>query len=149
MVKDITKEILGRIGKYIVEGLTEEESCILSDVKYTDLTKLKENNEDIRDYISKQMVEFKYAHLKEMQTKKSEKTSQWLLERLRPEDFYIGSKKNQGNTTVNIIGTIIRQIQNDDNSISLISKTREDVAEKIIEAKIIEEEDIKIIDTLN
>lgn len=124
MSKPIDTKILALIGKYILEGLTESEACLMSDAKLEDLDILKENNEKIRDFIEKQKVKFKYSHLQEMQTKKSDKTSQWLLERLRPEDF--STQKSKSATTINIIGTIIKQIQQDDRPTQLVSRTRED-----------------------
>jgi hypothetical protein len=123
MHRTIDKELLKQIGMYITDGLTEEESCIMAGCSYDDLNTLKENNEDIRIFIEKMKVKFKHAHLKEMQSKKSEKTSQWLLERLRPEDFYIGARSKVSNQTVNIIGTIINEIQEDRNT-GLIASTQ-------------------------
>ena len=147
MIKPIDTIILGKIGQYIIEGLTEEEACILSEVSYDNLVALKEKNEEIRNFISQMRVKFKYAHLKEMQTKKSEKTSQWLLERLRPEDFYIGARSKTPQT-VNIIGTIIQQIQND-NTRPLISRTREDRLNQGGESNEDNREPARVIEVLN
>lgn len=147
MIKPIDTIILGKIGQYIIEGLTEEEACILSEASYDNLVALKEKNEDIRNFIAQMRVKFKYAHLKEMQTKKSEKTSQWLLERLRPEDFYIGARSKTPQT-VNIIGTIIQQIQND-NTRPLISRIREDRLNQGGESNEDNREPARVIEVLN
>jgi hypothetical protein len=147
MIKPIDTIILGKIGQYIIEGLTEEEACILSEASYDNLVALKEKNEDIRNFIAQMRVKFKYAHLKEMQTKKSEKTSQWLLERLRPEDFYIGNRSKTPQT-VNIIGTIIQQIQND-NTRPLISRTREDRLNQESESNEDNQGPARVIEVLN
>lgn len=147
MIKPIDTIILGKIGQYIIEGLTEEEACILSEASYDNLLALKEKNEDIRNFITQMRVKFKYAHLKEMQTKKSEKTSQWLLERLRPEDFYIGARSKTPQT-VNIIGTIIQEIQND-NTRPLISRTREDRLNQGGESNEDNREPARVIEVLN
>ena len=69
MIKPIDTPILAKIGQYIIEGLTEEEACILSEASYDNLVALKESNEDIRNFVAQMRVKFKYAHLKEMQTK--------------------------------------------------------------------------------
>ena len=122
MSKAIDKNSLSMIGRFILEGLSESEACIMADARLEDLISLKEKNEDIREFIDKSKVQFKYSHLQEMQTKKSDKTSQWLLERLRPEDFATGRSRMA--TTINVIQTIIQQIQNDDNS-QLITRGRE------------------------
>lgn len=147
MIKPIDTIILGKIGQYIIEGLTEEEACILSEASYDNLVALKEKNEDIRNFIAQMRVKFKYAHLKEMQTKKSEKTSQWLLERLRPEDFYIGARSKTPQT-VNIVGTIIQQIQND-NTRPLISRTREDRLNQGGESNEDNREPARVVEVLN
>jgi Ribonuclease G/E len=140
------KTTLAKIGKYILDGLTEEEACTLSDVKFEELNRIKENNEKVRDYITKCKINFKHFHILEMQKKKSEKTSQWLLERLRPEDFNI-SQRSKNPTTVNVIGTIINQIQND-NDRPLIVRSREDRFESEIKS---DQEDLgrEIVKILN
>ena len=82
-----SKETLSDIGGYILNGMSEQESCILSGVLYKDLQVLQEGSDTVRDYIKKKHIQFKHNHLREIQSKKSEKTSQWLLEKLRPEEF--------------------------------------------------------------
>lgn len=123
MAKKITKEILVDIGKYIQDGLSEKEACILCDVDHADLCTMKEMSDDITKFLEKQMVLFKHAHLKEIQSKKSEKNSMWVLEKLMPEQF--GSKaKNPEGPTVNIIRQIIMSIQNGADTGSIISPIR-------------------------
>jgi hypothetical protein len=131
MSKPIDKERLTQIGKYILEGLTESEAAIMSDAKVEDLQALKEKNEEVRDFIDKSKIQFKYSHIHEIQTKKSDKASQWLLERLRPEDFATGRSKVTNN--INVIATIIKQIQQDD-TIQLITRNRQDRFESGIES---------------
>jgi hypothetical protein len=147
MTQPIDKGVLAKIGQFIIEGLTEEEACILSGADYNNLLTLKENNEDVRNYIAKQRVLFKHAHLREMQSKKSEKTSQWLLERLRPEDFYIGARSRTPQT-INVIGTIINQIQNDTTPL-ISTRTREDRHQSEIESNEDSQEPGRVIEILN
>jgi len=118
---EITKENLEAIGKYIATGMTEQEACILSDVRYLDFMDLKERNIKVREFIEKKKVRFKYSHLSEIQKNKSDKNSQWLLEKLVPE-FSPKSRGMEGNT-INIIGQIIKEIQNDSEPIINISRT--------------------------
>lgn len=115
MAYSITKEKLNSVGLYILEGLSEREACILSDISYIDLQDLKENQSIVRDFIEKKHIEFKHAHLKEIQKHKSEKNSQWMLEKLRPDEF--GTKGKNPDAPVNIISMIINQIQNEDQGI--------------------------------
>lgn len=108
----ITKEVLLKIGEHILEGMAEKEACILSGVSHIDLVALKSAHENIRLYIEKMEVTFKRNHLVEIQKNKSEKNSQWLLEKLRPDEF--GSRGHgNDNPTINIISAIIKDIQND------------------------------------
>lgn len=118
MLRPLDKETLKDIGLHILNGMSEEESCILSDISYKELQLAKEKNEEIRQYIDKKFLEFKEAHLKEIQKNKSEKNSMWMLEKTRPE---FGPKASKiPPTQVNIISTIIKEIQNNDNSNTLI-----------------------------
>ncbi len=129
----ISKDTLTDIGVYILEGMSEREACVLAGVSFSDLQDTKEVSDVARNFIEKKFTEFKHNHLKEIQKNKSEKNSQWLLEKLRPEEF--GSKpRGEGGVQVNIIGAIIKEIQNDnegiikDNRGARIVKANEDAA---------------------
>ena len=112
----ITKEQLEKVGTHILEGMTERESAILADVSWAELQETKESSQNARDFLDKKTIEFKSNHLKEIQKNKSEKNSQWLLEKLRPDEF--GSRvRPQSGPTINIIGAIIRDIQNEETQI--------------------------------
>jgi hypothetical protein len=121
MESPITKEKLQEIGNFLLDGMSEREACTLCDISFNDLNELKQNSETVRNYIEKKIIKFKLNHLKEIQKNKSEKNSQWLLEKLRPEEF--GSRpRGGGETTVNIISQIIKQIQNDNDPIVSITR---------------------------
>ena len=124
----ITTEHLSIIGKYIREGMTEKESCVLAGIDPNELIELKEKNEDVRLYIEKRTIEFKYVHLKEIQSTKSEKNSQWLLEKVRPEEFGTSRTRSQEQPTINIFNAILKDIQNDNSNgiITLTRNSRED-----------------------
>lgn len=104
-------EKLKEVGALLRKGLKEKEACILLDVPWHIYNGLKENDEVIRTYIEKQLIEFKKIHLEVIQGSKSEKNSMYLLEKLRPEEF--GSKSRSEGPTINIISAIIKDIQND------------------------------------
>lgn len=105
------KEKLKEIGSLLLKGMKEKEACILLDVPYSTYIALKENDEVIRTYIEKKLIEFKKIHLEVIQKTKSEKNSMYLLEKLRPEEF--GTKSKSEGPTINIISAIIKSIQND------------------------------------
>lgn len=127
----IDKERLEHIGAYILKGMSEREACILSDVTPSELTKLKEKNEKVRDFIEKKKIKFKFNHLKEIQDNKSEKNSQWLLEKLRPEEF--GPRSRQTETpTINIINQIMKEIANENEPLVVLSRsTRSDQPDQV------------------
>lgn len=147
MSKPFTTETLGIIGKYILEGMSENEASILADTTLEILNEHKENNEEIRNYIEKCKVNFKYNHIVAMQAKRSEKISQWLLERLRPEDFNL-SNRSRTSTTINVIGTIIQQIQGDDTN-RLIARNRQDRLELASESNGDDPRPERVIEILN
>lgn len=110
--KKLSQELIKEIGDYLLDGMTEQEACILVGYPYSVFKILKENNEDIRNFLEKKFVLFKHEQLKQVKEKKTDKNAQWLLEKLRPDEF--GGKKGGGDTTVNIISAIIKQIQEND-----------------------------------
>lgn len=115
----LSKEMLVKIGGYILEGLSEDEACTLAGFSPQEFHLIKAKNEGVRLYLQKQWIQFKHSHLKEITGKKSDKNSMWLLEKLRPDEF--GSQKKGPDTQVNIIGAIIRDIQNDPNNTAIVT----------------------------
>lgn len=129
------KEKLKAIGVYLLKGLTEKEACVLLEVPYAIFLKQKENDEPTRKFLEQQIVKFKLKHLEVIQKTSSEKTSMYLLEKLRPDEF--GNKKGGEGPTINIISAIIKAIHNDPaNSIISVSrgerKTKEEQEDRVI-----------------
>ncbi len=114
------KETIAKICEYILEGMTEREACILADYSYPEFQLKLEQSELLRTTIEKVKVEFKRTHIKEIQKHKSEKNSMYILEKLRPDEFG-GKAKGGENTTINIIGTLIKEIQNDNSGIATVT----------------------------
>jgi len=112
MSSKITSDNVTSLGKYLITGLKEKEACTLVGIPHEDLVALKERDQSVRDFIEKQIVQFKYNHLNTIQKTKSEKSSQWLLEKILSEEFGNSKKSNQGQT-FNIITQIINDIQDD------------------------------------
>lgn len=100
---------LKEIGSYLLEGLTTDEACVLASVDHARFKEFLKTNTVLQTFINKKNIEFKQKHLREIQGKRSDKTSMWMLENLRPEEF--GSKKKTGDTTINIVGAILKDIQ--------------------------------------
>jgi hypothetical protein len=126
MIVPFSKDKMIQIGELIEQGMSEEEACILVDVRYISLLDAMNEDEGVKSYIDKKKVKFKRNHIEIIGEKKSDKTSQWLLEKLRPDEF--GPRHKATNeTTVNIISQIIQEIQNDNQPIVRITRgeTRE------------------------
>lgn len=126
--KMFTLVVLQRIGAYILQGLTEDEACVLSGYDPDMLKTAKENDKNIGLYLEKQRVQFKHEHLKIINDKKSDKNSMWLLEKTLPE--FGNQKKSTQEATANIISAIIRDIQNDHGTANIVTVPSEDVTSK-------------------
>lgn len=118
----MTNEDLAKICEYVLTGLSEKEACILSDVDPSVFQMKKESNPKVNEIIEKAKIQFKLAHIKEIQNKKNGNNSQWLLEKLRPEEF--GNKTKDTQFNVNIISQIINSIQNGEQASRIIPRTR-------------------------
>ncbi len=107
--KNLHKDMLVKIADYVLEGLSEDEACILSGFPPKDFKEIKQKNHDVAMYVQKKKIEFKRKHLRLVGAKGNDKNSMWLLEALLPEEF--GTKRKGGDTTVNVIGAIIKDVQ--------------------------------------
>lgn len=108
-------KIMSSISQFILEGLSEKESCILAGYSYEDFKFLKKHSASFNNYFEKRRIEFKYSHLKNIQSKKTDKNSQWLLERLLPDEFGNKSKAvDSGTHNINILNALIRNVQSQD-----------------------------------
>lgn len=105
------KDILDKIGGYLMDGLSLKEACILSDISFGKFQRALEQNEELHNFIEKKAIQFKQKHLKIVQTKTSDKSSQWILEKLRPDEF--GSNK-KATVPIDVLGKLIEQIQKSD-----------------------------------
>ena len=121
----VNKDSLQQIGKYILAGMTEKEACILSDVSYNALQHAKEESDIVREYIEKKRIEFKYNHLNQIQKARSEKNSMWVLEKLIPDEF--NNRRGSDQPQINIISTIIKDIQHGDQGIVKYSRGVRDI----------------------
>lgn len=107
----LTKGKLEDIGNYMVDGLSVEEAATLAGVAHKELYEDRENFPVIDAILTRKVLEFKQKHLKIVGSKRDEKTSQWLLEKIFPKEF--GSRP-QNQVQVNILDNIIKEIQKRD-----------------------------------
>lgn len=107
------RDKLKEIGNFILEGLTEEEACILAGFSPALFKEIKQTHETVALYLWKKNIEFKRKHLNSISDKRTDKNSMWILENLRPDEF---GKKKTGDTTVNVVGAIIKDIRSANDS---------------------------------
>ncbi len=135
--RTLHKDKLVEIANYVLEGLSEDESCVLAGFDPGAFKEIKQNNAQVAMYLHKKAIEFKRKHLRTIGAKPNERNSMWLLESLRPEEF--GSKKKSGDTNINIIGAILKDVQaNNELSVKAqeggSGKTREGMAMRVEDA---------------
>ena len=102
-------ELIKAIGRYILQGLSEKESALLCGLTEIDLENLKAKSPSLKDFLEKKKIEFKLNHLKIINEKSDTKTSQWLLEKICPEQF---ASKKVVEQPQNIFAVLIKDIQN-------------------------------------
>lgn len=107
MEKEYNEKIV-RVLDYMLEGLSEQESCLMSGISWEDFETLKQRSPSLVDLINKKKIEFKRKHLLNIGKKDDAKMSQWLLEKILPEQF--GAKK-VAETPANIFAVLIKEIQ--------------------------------------
>lgn len=113
------KEVMSKMSVSILKGLTEEEAAILAGLSMNEFKELKNNSQIFSEFLLKKRIEFKEKHLQIIDEKKDPKTSQWLLEKLRVKEFG-PTRVGQGATSINIIGSIIKEVQDDDKANGLV-----------------------------
>lgn len=108
-LRPVTEESFKKIGGHILDGLTEEEACVVENVPLESLMMLMERDPVAANFIRKKKIEFKKKHLEIVNDKKDAKNSIWLLERLMPEQF--GSKKAPEVDPTNVLALFVKQVQ--------------------------------------
>ena len=125
-IKGITPEQFTSLGNYIMQGMNESESALLAGIPKLTIMVMRRKSDQYNDYIERKKLEFKQKHLKVLSNKNDPKISQWLLERLAPDEFSNKSKKDEVPT--NVVAAIIRDIQqSDDNASGLNFSYKEDL----------------------
>lgn len=109
LVPSLSKQTFENIGEHILDGLTEEEACIVENIPYETLRIAIEEDPLKENFIKKKKIEFKKRHLQVVNEKKDPKNSIWLLERLMPEQF--ASKKVQDVAPADVLAVFVKQIQ--------------------------------------
>jgi len=115
----LDKITLATIGKYLLDGLTEEEACILAGLSHEKIAYLQRTNNGYNKYVEKKRIEFKHRHLRNVNTKTDAKASQWMLEKTLPNDFSgkTTKREDEGATSSSVFAAIINEVQSRDTSV--------------------------------
>lgn len=108
----ISNAILQQIGNFIIDGLTEPEACLMANFDYETFSSMKDKDPKLSEFIRKQFVKLKHKHLQIIQKNPTDKNSQWVLEKVFPDEF--GTRKKGDDTNpLNALAAIIKSIQHD------------------------------------
>lgn len=108
-VDGITPEQFTKMGNFLMQGMNENEAALLAGLDKLTIAVMKRNSANYNEFVERKKLEFKRKHLQILSTKKDPRISQWLLERLSPEDF--SGKKKGNDVPENVVASIIRDIQ--------------------------------------
>ena len=108
-VDGITPTQFTKMGTYLMQGMNESESALLAGITKPTILYMRRTSEEYNTFVEKKKLEFKRKHLAVLATKQDPKISQWLLERLSPDDF--SGKKKTDEVPTNVVAAIIKDIQ--------------------------------------
>lgn len=125
-VDGVTPKQFTSLGNYIMQGMNESEAALLAGIPKLTIMVLRRKSDEYNDFVERKKLEFKQKHLKILASKSDPKISQWLLERLAPEEF--SNKNKKDDVPTNVVAAIIRDIQkSDDNASALNFSYNEDI----------------------
>jgi hypothetical protein len=104
--------------------MNENEAATLAGIERLDILKLRRTSDTYNNYIERKKLEFKHKHLKVLSQKPDAKISQWLLERLSPDEF--STKQKRVEMPTNVMAAIIKDIQEGDGKKSSLAFAYED-----------------------
>lgn len=128
-VDGIPEESLIKMGNYLMQGMNETEAAILAGIDRLRLTIAKRTSDTYNNFVERKKLEFKAKHLNIIARKSDVKISQWLLERLAPDEFSSkGSKAPEVPT--NAVAAIIKEIQQGGEETSSLAFAYKDIHAK-------------------
>jgi hypothetical protein len=108
-VDGISPEQFKLMGSYLMQGMNESEAAVLAGIDRMKLMVARRSSQAYNNFVEKKKLEFKSKHLQVLSSKPDPKTSQWLLERLSPQEF--SSKGSRSEVPQNAVESIIKAIQ--------------------------------------
>lgn len=116
VVKDFGTDIRSnKMKNYILDGLSPREAGLMAGYSNAEMDTLQKKSAAYRLFVQKALIEFKQKHLKVIRDKADPKTSQWLLEKMFPEEFALRGKDAVGQggdrSSTTIINAIFKSVQ--------------------------------------
>lgn len=108
-VDGITPEQFIKMGNYLMQGMNESEAAVLAGIDRMKLMVAKRTSNVYNNFVERKKLEFKSKHLQVLSTKPDPKVSQWLLERLSPQEF--STKSGKSDVPSSAVENIIKAIQ--------------------------------------
>jgi hypothetical protein len=127
-VEGITPEQFIKLGKYLMQGMNESEAAVLAGIDRLALMVAKRSSHAYNNFVERKKLEFKSKHLEVLSGKPDAKVSQWLLERLSPEEF--SNKQGKSDVPGNVVGAIIKEIQDGGSDASALKFAYKEIYDK-------------------
>ena len=128
-VKGITPTQFTSLGNYIMQGMNESEAALLAGIPKLTIMIMRRKSDQYNDFVERKKLEFKQKHLKILSNKNDHKISQWLLERIAPDEFSNKTKRDE--TPTNVVAAIIKDIQESDDNASGLNFAYKDDLENV------------------
>jgi len=107
-----------KMGQYIIQGMADYDASILAGFSPDEIEALKKKNDPaFLRFIEQQRLKFKQKHLEVISNKSDAKTSQWMLEKMYPDEFGPKRPGKSGELvdSAAAISAIVREIQRSNN----------------------------------
>jgi len=107
-------ERTAQFGSYVLQGLPPVEAGILANFSKDEINDLEKRSAPYRIFVQKKLIQFKQKHLKVITANPDVKTSQWLLQKMFPDEF---EKKatapldGGGSNAMTVIQAIVKTVQ--------------------------------------
>lgn len=109
---DDTRKV--KLREYLLQGLSPKEAGILAGYAPEQVDDLTKRSDEYRRFVQNALIEFKQKHLKVISDKSDPKLSQWLLEKMFPEEFAskVGRNEDGGaGSSTTVIQAIVKTVQ--------------------------------------
>ena len=116
-------EVLQEISKYIEDGASEEEACILVGIEHEEFKKVKDRYRSVAQKIRHSEIKFKYKQLRKVGKDPKAASAMWLLESRYPKEYGKKTKKDSNaEDAATFAARFLKEIQKNSQDASEIVK---------------------------